>query len=81
MPKYNTDKLKAEIIKKFGTIKAFSDAAKLEPSTVSRLLQRGDWKASQMEAALVALGLPLSDVEIYFFDDKRAVAQQHGGDA
>lgn len=81
MPKYNTDKLKAEIIEKFGTIKAFAEAAKLEPSTVSRLLQRGDWKASQMKAALEALGLPLSACEAYFFDDKRAVAQQHGGDS
>lgn len=79
MPKYNTDKLKAAIVEKFGTVKAFSEAAGLEPSTVSRLLQRGDWKASQMKAALEALGLPLSEVEIYFFDDVRAVAQQHGG--
>ena len=80
MPKYNTEKLKAAIIEKYGTVKAFSDAAGITPSTVSRLFQRGDWKASQMKAALEALDLPLSEVETYFFDDKRAIAQQHGGE-
>lgn len=80
MPKYNTDRLKNEIVAKFGTIAAFAEKAGLEPSTVSRLLQRGDWKASQMKAALEALEIPLSEVEAYFFDDGRAFAQQHGGE-
>lgn len=78
MPKYNTDKLKALILEKYGTQKAFADAAGLDRSTVSRLLERGDWRASQMRAALVALDLPLSDVDVYFFDDGRAIAQPHG---
>ena len=78
MPKYSTEKLENAIHEKYGTIKAFAIAANLEPSTVSRLLQRGDWRASQMEAALKALGVPLSEVETYFFDCERAIAQPHG---
>jgi len=79
MPQYNTDKLREAISEKFGTIAAFSKAADLEPSTVSRLLQRGNWKASQMKAALNALNIPLSEVGAYFFEEKSAIAQQHGG--
>lgn len=79
MTKYNTEKLESVIRAKYGTQKAFAKAAGLYPSTVSRLLQRGDWKASQMKAALIALEIPLSDVEIYFFDESRAVAQQQRG--
>lgn len=77
MAKYNTDKLKSKIVEKFGTITAFADAANLDRSTVSRLLQRGDWKASQMKAALEALDIPLNEVEVYFFDEERAIAQPH----
>ena len=80
MPQYNTDKLREAISEKFGTIAAFSKAADLEPSTISRLLQRGNWKASQMKAALNALNIPLSEVDVYFFDENRAVAQHHGGE-
>lgn len=80
MPQYNTDKLRDAISEKFGTIAAFSKAADLEPSTVSRLLQRGNWKASQMKAALDALEIPLTEVGAYFFEEQRAVAQQHGGE-
>lgn len=79
MPKYNTDKLEAVIAEKYGTQKAFADAAGLSTATVSRLLKRGDWKASQMKAALMALDIPLTEVELYFFDDGRAIAQQHRG--
>ena len=79
MEKYNTDKLRAIILEKFGTIQAFADAAGLERSTVSRLLARGDWKASQMKAALDALEIPLTEVETYFFEEGRAFAQTHGG--
>lgn len=79
MAKYNTDKLRHAINEKYGTIKAFAEAAGLEPSTVSRLLARGDWKASQMKAALDALGIPLTEVETYFFEESRAIAQTHGG--
>ena len=77
MPKYNTDKLKDAIAEKYGSIAAFSKAANLEPSTVSRLLQRGNWRASQMKAALEALSIPLIEVGVYFFDDGRAIAQPH----
>lgn len=79
MAKYNTKKLRDRIREKFGTIKAFSEAAGLEPSTASRLLKRGDWKASQMKAALEALEIPLEEVGAYFFDEERAIAQTHGG--
>jgi len=79
MTNYNTRKLREKIREKYGTIKAFSEAANLQPSTVSRLLKRGDWKASQMKNAMEALDIPLADVEIYFFDESRAIAQTHGG--
>jgi len=80
MTKYSTEKLEHAIAEKFKTQKAFAECANLEPSTVSRLLKRGDWKASQMKAALEALEIPLDQVGVYFFDDMRAVAQQHGGE-
>ena len=77
MAKYEMESLEAKIREKFGTIKAFADAAGLEPSTVSRLLVRGDWKASQMRAAADALGIPDEDMKTYFFTEKSAI--MHGG--
>lgn len=77
MSKYSTEKLEKKIKEKYGTQADFAKAANLYPSTVSRLLARGDWKASQMKAALEALDIPLSEVETYFFDEERAIAQPH----
>ena len=77
MTKYSTEKLKKAIKEKFGTVASFAEASGLEPSTVSRLLVRGDWKASQMKPALEALDIPLSEVGAYFFDEERAISQPH----
>lgn len=78
MPKYNTEKLEKKITEKYGTHKAFAEAAHINPATVSRRLKRGDWRAAEMFAALAALDIPLKDVSLYFFDDGRAVAQPQG---
>lgn len=78
MTKYNTEKLRETIAEKYGTQKAFAEAARLNASTVSRRLERGDWRVDEMRAALIALDIPLVNVEEYFFDETRAKAQPHG---
>ena len=76
MPKYNMNRLEKRITEKFGSQAKFAEAAGLEPSTVSRLLDRGDWKASQMRAAAIALKIPKKDFDSYFFDEDVAEAHE-----
>lgn len=75
MEKYDMTELKALIAMKYKTITAFADAADLERSTVSRLLDRGDWKASQITKAQAALDIPDSFLRLYFFTPKGAKLQ------
>ena len=77
--KYDMTDLRHLIALKYKTVKAFSEAAGLEASTVSRLLDRGDWKASQMIAAQKALGIPDDFLRLYFFTPERA--KVHDNDA
>lgn len=72
MPQYSTKKLEAKIIEEFGTQQAFAKASGITESTVSRLLKRGNWKASQIEASVIALKLRPEEIPLYFFEKKLA---------
>ena len=76
MEKYDMTELRSLISMKFKTITAFADAAGLERSTVSRLLDRGDWKASQITKAQEALEISDDSLGLYFFTPKGAKVQE-----
>lgn len=76
MEKYDMTELRSLIAMKYKTIAAFADAAGLERSTVSRLLDRGDWKASQITKAQAALEIPDSFLRLYFFTPKGAKCKE-----
>lgn len=67
--RYKTEKLKARIAEKFGTQKAFCEAAGMTESTLSRYLSTGrDWKGSVLIKACKLLDIPATEVDLYFFD-------------
>lgn len=72
MPQYSTKKLEARIVEVFGTQQAFAQASGINESTLSRLLNRGNWKASQIEAAVLALKLRPEEIPSYFFEKELA---------
>ena len=61
------EKLKARIDEMYPTRAAFAEAIGVEPSTLSRMLQSGNWKADRIEAATVALKIAPGDIPSYFF--------------
>ena len=66
---YKTEKLKARIVEKFGTQKAFCEAVGMYESTLSRYLSSGkDWKGSKLIKACELLEIPASEVDAYFFE-------------
>ena len=66
---YKTEKLKARIVEKFGTQKAFADAVGMYESTLSRYLATGkDWKGSKLIKACELLEIPAHEVDVYFFE-------------
>ena len=73
---YNTEKLEARIIEKFGTQSAFADALGITKSTLSRYLSNGhDWKGSTLIKAIRLLEIPEDEIDIYFFVPR--VAKTH----
>lgn len=72
MPQYSTKKLEARIVEAYGTQKAFSQASGINESTLSRLLDRGNWKTSQIEAAVLALKIRPEEIPSYFFEKELA---------
>lgn len=71
MTRYETKKLEARIIEKFGTQKAFCEAVGMAESTLSRYLSDGrDWKGSTLIAAIRLLQIPDEEVNDYFFVPK-----------
>lgn len=65
---YQTDKLEARIVEKFGTQKAFAEAIGLKRSTLSRYLSTGrDWRGSTLIKAVRALEIPQNEIDSYFF--------------
>ena len=75
MNKYDMTDLRNLIHLKYKTVQAFADAAGIERSTVSRLLERGDWRASQIEKAQTALNIPDNYLKLYFFTQQGAKMQ------
>lgn len=61
------EKLKARIDGMFPTRLAFAEAIGIDPSTLSRMLNRGNWKADHIEKATKALKIPAKDIPEYFF--------------
>jgi len=61
------EKLKARIDEQFPTRAAFAEAIGVEPSTLSRMLSSGNWKADRIEAAVKVLKIPPKDIPAYFF--------------
>ena len=67
--RYKTEKLKARIIERFGTQRAFCEAVGMYESTLSRYLSTGkDWKGSKLIKAVEVLAIPANEVDLYFFE-------------
>ena len=64
---YNTDKLKARIIEKYGTQKAFANALKIQESTLCRYLNGRDMRGSTLIKVVRALEIPDEEIDAYFF--------------
>jgi len=65
---YQTDKLKARIIEKFGDQRKFAQAIGISEPTLSKYLSTGrDWKGSSIIKAIRALEIPDNEVDAYFF--------------
>ena len=79
--KYSTEKLKKRIEEKFGSQAEFSRAMGMEKSTISRLLERGDWRASQIEKAVKVLKIPTREIPSYFFEKSVVEIQRESEDA
>lgn len=61
------EKLKERIDAMFPTRAAFAEAIGVEPSTLSRMLQSGKWKADRIEVAVKVLKIAPKDIPSYFF--------------
>lgn len=65
---FNTEKLKARIIEKFGSQNKFAEAIGVDKSVVSKCLNEGrDWKGSNLIKAIRVLEIDDSEVDAYFF--------------
>lgn len=62
------DKLKARIDALYPTRAAFAEAIGVDPSTLSRMLQSGNWRADRIEIAVKLLKIAPKDIPSYFFD-------------
>ena len=61
------ERLKSKIDESFETRADFAKAIGVTPSTLSRLLTSGNWKADRIEAAIKVLKIPAKDIPVYFF--------------
>ena len=61
------EKLKERIDATFPTRAAFAEAIGVDPSTLSRMLQSGNWKADRIAAAVRVLKIPSKEIPTYFF--------------
>jgi transcriptional regulator with XRE-family HTH domain len=69
--RFNTEKLEARIVEKFGSQKKFCAEIGLAQSTLSRYLSEGcDWKGSILVKAIRALAIPEDQIDDYFFQPK-----------
>lgn len=61
------EKLKEKIDASFPTRAAFAEAIGVDPSTLSRMLASGNWKADRIEAAVKVLKIAPKEIPDYFF--------------
>ena len=64
---FDTEKLKARIVEKYGNQKTFAEALDIEESTLSRYLAGREWKGSTMLKAIRLLGIKADEIDLYFF--------------
>lgn len=62
--------LKKRIDKMFPTREAFASELGVDPSTLSRMLNNGNWKADKIEVAVRVLKIPVRDIPSYFFSSE-----------
>lgn len=67
------EKLKNRIDEQFPTRAAFADAIGVDPSTLCRMLSRGNWKADSIKKAVKVLRIPAKDIPAYFFANEVAL--------
>lgn len=68
---YDYSKLKGRIREVFGTQEAFAKAIGLSAVSVSNKLNNLiDWKQDEMEKSMEQLGVPFSEIHVYFFIKK-----------
>lgn len=64
------NRLKGKIIEKFGSIRAFAEAAGICQSTMSFLLNgKAMWRSDKMAIAIKLLGIPNDEIAYYFFPE------------
>ena len=61
------DELKKRIDEAFPSRAAFAEAIGVDPSTLSRMLSSGNWKADRIEVAVKVLKIAPKDIPLYFF--------------
>lgn len=61
------DKLKSRIDGMYPTRAAFAEKIGIDPSSLSRMLARGNWRADKIEKAIDALNISAKDIPEYFF--------------
>lgn len=61
------EKLKERIDKMYPNRAEFAKALGVDPSTLSRLLSNGNWKADKIKVAVELLKIPIRDIPSYFF--------------
>ena len=65
---YETEKLKARIIEKFGTCEKFAKALEVDKSTISRCLTLGrGLSGKNLIKAVRLLEIPENEIDTYFF--------------
>jgi len=61
------EKLKERIDKMYPNRAEFAKALGVDPSTLSRLLSNGNWRADKIKVAVELLKIPIRDIPSYFF--------------
>ena len=65
---YDYSKLRGKIKEVYGTERAFAEAMGYNRCTISaKLNNQSEWTRADMDRACVLLGIPFSEVELYFF--------------
>ncbi len=67
------ERLKNRIDEKFPTRAAFAEAIGVDPSTLCRMLSRGNWKAESIKKAVKVLNIPAREIPSYFFVNEVAL--------